>query len=205
MSTLHKSKRYDLIDMFNDISRNLDDIFTIDNPEFEKHFPDKCIYPTEFLLNKANTWDKENSFFDFFDLSYWQWCSYQRLRQTDDFGYPIVNFLWLSGDVPRLQSYGVYISQFVRFARCCTSFSDFNSKNLQLTSKLLTQVYRYYKLRKTFRKFYRAYSDLLPKFGEMSFQEYDTEGISHPVLYGDLVYKLRRVRCEANFIFRALK
>ena len=30
MSDLHKSKRYDLIDMFNDTSRYLDDIFTID-------------------------------------------------------------------------------------------------------------------------------------------------------------------------------
>ena len=45
MSNLHKSKRYDLIDMFKYTSRYLDDIFTIDNPEFEKHFPDK--YPTE--------------------------------------------------------------------------------------------------------------------------------------------------------------
>ena len=35
MSHLHKSKWYDLIDMFNDISRYLDDIFTIDNIEFE--------------------------------------------------------------------------------------------------------------------------------------------------------------------------
>ena len=34
---LHKSKQYDLTDMFNDISRYLDHIFTIDNPEFEKH------------------------------------------------------------------------------------------------------------------------------------------------------------------------
>ena len=35
MSDLHKSKRHDLIDMFNDTSRYLDDIFTIHNPEFE--------------------------------------------------------------------------------------------------------------------------------------------------------------------------
>ena len=28
---------------------------------------------------------------------------------------------WLSGDVPRLLSYGIYISRFVRFARYCTS------------------------------------------------------------------------------------
>ena len=60
MSNLHKSKQYDLIDMFNDTSRYLDDIFTIDNPEVEKHIPD--IYPTEFQLNEAITSDKETSF-----------------------------------------------------------------------------------------------------------------------------------------------
>ena len=53
MSDLQKSKRFDLIDMFNNTSRYLDDIFTIDNPEFEKHIPD--IYPAELQLNKANT------------------------------------------------------------------------------------------------------------------------------------------------------
>ena len=37
MSDLQKSKRHDLIDMFNDTSRYLDDIFTIDNPDFEKY------------------------------------------------------------------------------------------------------------------------------------------------------------------------
>ena len=60
MSNLHKSKRYDLIDMRNDTSRYLDDIFTIDNPEFEKHILD--IYPTELQLKKANTSDKETTF-----------------------------------------------------------------------------------------------------------------------------------------------
>ena len=73
-------------------------------------------------------------------------------KWTDDFGFPIVNFPWLSGDVPRLPSYGIYISQLVRFARCCTSVLDFHSKNLQITSKLLTQGYRYHKLRKNIWK-----------------------------------------------------
>ena len=49
--------------MFNDASRYLDDMFNIENPEFEKHFPD--IYPVEFQLNKANTSDKETSFLGF--------------------------------------------------------------------------------------------------------------------------------------------
>ena len=64
MSHLHKSEWYDLIGIFNDTSRYLHDIFTIDNPEFWNHIPD--IYPTEFQLNKSNTStsDKETSFLD---------------------------------------------------------------------------------------------------------------------------------------------
>ena len=60
MSNLQKSKPFDLIDKFNDTSRYLDDIFTINNPAFAEHIPD--IYPRELQLNKANTSDKETSF-----------------------------------------------------------------------------------------------------------------------------------------------
>ena len=45
MSNLKKSKRFDLIDKFNDTSQFLDDIVTIDNPAFAGHIPD--IYPRE--------------------------------------------------------------------------------------------------------------------------------------------------------------
>ena len=34
----------------------------------------------------------------------------------DDFDFDIVNFPFLDGDVPRRPSYGVYISQLIRFA-----------------------------------------------------------------------------------------
>ena len=39
MSNLHKSKKLDLVDKFNDTSRYLDDILTTDNPEFEQQSP----------------------------------------------------------------------------------------------------------------------------------------------------------------------
>ena len=123
MSNLHKSKQYDLIDMFNDTSRYLDDIFTIDNPEFEKHIPD--IYPTELWLNKAITSDKETSFLDLNIKVVGSDVHTSVYDKRDDFGFPIVNFSWFSGDVPRLPSYVVYISQLVRFARFCTSVSDY--------------------------------------------------------------------------------
>ena len=38
------------------------------------------------------------------------------------------------------------------------------------------------------------------KFGDISFQEYLSKGLSHAVFYGDLVYKLRRVKDTPNFI-----
>ena len=60
--------------------------------------------------------------------------------------------------------------------------------------------YRYHKLQKTFGKFFRSYSELLSKFGAISFQEYVSKGIIHPVFYGDLVYKLRRVKGKMKFI-----
>ena len=64
----------------------------------------------------------------------------------------------------------------------------------------MTQGYRYHNLRKAFGKFFRSYSELLSKFGAISFQEYVSKGIAHQVFYCDLVYKLRRIKSESNFI-----
>ena len=109
-----------------------------------------------------------------------------------NFAFPIVIFPWLSGDVHRLPV--------IRLAKCCTSVFDFHSKNLQITSKLLTQVYIYHKFWKTFGKFFRSYSEHLFKFGAVSFQGYVSKGITYPVFYGDLLYKVRTVKGEVNFI-----
>ena len=61
--------------------------------------------------------------------------------KRDDFDFDIVNFPF---------SYGVYISQLIRFARVCSHVDDFNTRNKGLTAKLLKQGYRYHKSRKAF-------------------------------------------------------
>ena len=81
--------------------------------------------------------------------------------KQDDFDFDIVNFPFLDGDVPRLTSYGIYISQLNRFAGASSNLSDFNCRNKALTAKLLRQGYRYFKLRKVFSKFYRRHSALV--------------------------------------------
>ena len=126
MLDLQKSRRYDLkyMHMFNDTSWYLDDIFTIDNPEFVKHIPD--IYPAEFQLNKANTWETK-SFLDLNTKVIGSNIETSAYNKRDVFGFLIANFPWLSGDVPKLPSFGTYILQLVRFAKCGTSVSDFHS------------------------------------------------------------------------------
>ena len=47
--------------------------------------------------------------------------------KQDDFNFEIVKF---DGDVPHSLSYGVYISQLIRFARVCSNIDDLNSRNL---------------------------------------------------------------------------
>ena len=49
--------------------------------------------------------------------------------KRDDFHFDIVNFPLLDGDVRRRLSYGVYISQLVRFGRVCSHVDDFNTRN----------------------------------------------------------------------------
>ena len=110
----------------------------------------------------------------------------------------IVNFPFLDGDVPRAASYGVYISQLIRFARVSSHVSDFNTRNKLLTAKLLNQGYRYYKLRKAFSKFYRCHSDLVSKFN-VGLKSLLQQGLSEPEFYNDLVYKFRKVYACYDF------
>ena len=55
--------------------------------------------------------------------------SYKIYDKRDDFDFEIVNFLFLDGDVPRAASYGVYISQLIRFARVSSHVTVFNTRN----------------------------------------------------------------------------
>ena len=48
--------------------------------------------------------------------------------KRDDFDFEIVDFPFLDG-VPRSTSYGVYISQLIRFARASSYVADFNTRN----------------------------------------------------------------------------
>ena len=112
---------------FDSTSRYLDDLLNIDNPYFEGMVIQ--IYPPELQLNKANISDAEAPFLDVHLSVSNGFVSSKIYGKRDDFDFYIVNFPFLGGDVPRRASYGVNISQLIRFARVCNHATDFNGRN----------------------------------------------------------------------------
>ena len=159
MKSLSPENQADIIEAFNSTSRYLDDLLNIDNIYFEQMV--SRIYPAEVPLNKANSSDTEVPFLDLNLFISNGTISSKIYDKRNDFDFDIVSFPFLAGDVPRCTSYGVYISQLIRFARASSKVSDFNCRNKALTAKLLKQGYRYHKLRKAFSKFYRRHSELV--------------------------------------------
>ena len=153
MTSLSDVKQAEIIEAFKSTSTYLDDLLNIDNPYFEGMI--NRIYPPELQLNKANTSDTEAPFLDLHLSISNEFVSSKIYDKRHDFDFDIVKFPFLNGDVPRSTSYGVYISQLIRFARVSSHVADFNAPYKSLTAKLLHQGYQYHKLRKTFSKFYR--------------------------------------------------
>ena len=119
-------------------------------------------------------------------------------HKRSDFDFDIVNFPFLDGDVPRHPSYGVYISQLIRFVRVCSHVEDFNARNKCLPAKLLKQGYRDHKLRKAFSKFYRRHYELISKFN-VGLKSLLHQGLSEPEFYCDLVYKFKKILGRTDF------
>ena len=83
---------------------------------------------------------------------HWQW---------DDFNFPTVNFPFLRCIVPSAPTYGVYVSQLIRYARACSIYQDFMERGKVLTTKLLIQRYQKTKLVATLKKFCGRHCDLV--------------------------------------------
>ena len=87
-------------------------------------------------FNKANASDTEAAFLDLKSSIHNDTVSTKIYAKRNDFDSYIDNFPFLDGDVPWRLSYGVYISQLIRFARTSSHVNDFNNRNKFLTAKL---------------------------------------------------------------------
>ena len=131
MMSLSDDRQADVIDAFNTTSRYLDDILNINNVYFDNMVSQ--LYHSELQLNKANTSDTKATFLKLHLSISKDIVSTKINDKRDDFDFEIVNFPFLDGST----SYGVYISQLIRFDRAYSYVADLNTRNKLLTQKLL--------------------------------------------------------------------
>ena len=108
--------------------------------------------------------------------------------KRDNFDFHIVNFPFMSSNIPSGPSYGVYISQLIRIARICSNYEDFTKRNKLITTRLIKQGFLYTKLVKSFRNFYVKYIHLMDKYN-VCLKRHISEGICGLYVGRPLLYK----------------
>ena len=75
-----------------------------------------------------------------------------------------MNFPDLSGNIAEKYSYGVFVSQLIRYARCCEELEDFQTRSKALVKKMIQQNFKLYQLKRAFEKFVTTHYELLCKY-----------------------------------------
>ena len=115
--------------------RYIDDLIVFNNKKFGDYV--KEIYPSQLTVEKANTSDDLANYLDLTFIVESNNRLYTKLYdKCDEFDFHIVNFPFLSSNIPSSPSYGVYISQLIRYARCCSYYDDFGYRHKLLVDRL---------------------------------------------------------------------
>ena len=148
---------------FNFTFRYIDDVLSINNPKFGEYL--QHIYPSELQIKETTDTARSASYLDIHltidDNGLLQSKIYDK---RDDFNFPIVNFPFLSSNIPTAPAYGVYVSQLIRYARACSGYNDFLDRSRLLTEKLLRQGFENHRLQSYLRKFYGRHHELVDRY-----------------------------------------
>ena len=163
MQGLLKRGQKKLAQSFNYTYRYIDDVLSLNNSTFSDHL--HSVYPDELDIKDTTESSHSASYLDLLlEIDNTKLCT-RLYDKRDDFNFTIVNFPFLESNIPASPAYGVYVSQLIRYARACSTYTDFLSRALLLTSKLLKQGYLQPRLMATCKKFYGRHHSLIMKYG----------------------------------------
>ena len=163
IENLCKSGKKNLARSFNFTFRYIDDVLSLNNPKFGDYVD--FIYPAELEIKDTTDSILSASYLDIMlEIDKDQHLTTKIYDKRDDFDFSIVNFPFLCSNIPESSAYGVFISQLIRYSRACSGYLDFFLRGKLLTSKLLRQGYKSYKLRNAFRMFYGRHHKLIDKY-----------------------------------------
>ena len=149
---------------FNWTFRYIDDVLSINNKDISSYLD--IIYPPELEINETTESPISASYLDL----YLKFDKQGKLTtkiydKRDDFNFPIVNFPFLSSNIPTSPAYGVFVSQLIRYARASSLYTDFLDRSVLLARKLLKQGYQLPRLESSLKKFYGRYHELMDRYG----------------------------------------
>ena len=109
---------------FNLCYRYIDDLIVFNKKKFMDYL--KEVYLSQLTAEEPNESDHLANYLDLrFMVDSGGKLSTRLYDKRDDFDFYIVNFQFLSSNIPSGPSYGVYISQLIRYARCCLLYDNF--------------------------------------------------------------------------------
>ena len=143
---LHKLIKEGKRKLFNLSYCYIDDLISFNNKRFKEFISD--IYPKELTISETT---ESTSIASYLDLLFIRDKSNnittKLYYKRDAFGFHIVNYPFMSSNVPSAPAYGVYASQLIRYAHCCSNYSDFLLGHRALVTRLLSQGYIVNRLR----------------------------------------------------------
>ena len=155
-----KQARNHLAQQFNFTYRYIDDVLSIlKNTKFTEYL--EFIYPRELEIKETTETTASSSYLDCYLYIDNGKLTTRLYDKRDAFNFPIVNFPFLSSNIPSAPAYDVYVSQLIRYARACSNYQDFMERGKVLTTRLLSQGYQKTKLVAALKKFYRRHHDLV--------------------------------------------
>ena len=163
IQSLFSAGKKRLASQFNFTYRYIDDVLSINNPDFENYLGQ--MYPPELEIKDTTESNTSASYLDLL-LSIGRDGQLRTFLydKRDDFNFHITNFPFLSSNIPSSPAYGVFISQLIRYARACSSYERFILRAMRLSNKLLGQGYVKERLKSSLRKFYGRYGDLTKQY-----------------------------------------
>ena len=163
LEKLIKEGKRKLARKFNLSYRYIDDLISFNNKRFKEFISDIC--PKELTISETT---ESTSIASYRDLLFVRDKSNnittKLYDKRDAFGFHIMNFPFMSSNIPSAPAYGVYASQLIRHARCCLNYSDFLLRHRALVTRFLSQGYKVNRLSNTFKKFYGRHTDLVGQY-----------------------------------------
>ena len=163
LNKLIKEGKRKLARKFNLSYRYTDDLISFNNKRFNEFISDT--YPKELTISETTESTLVVSYLDLlFTRDENNNITTKLYGKRDAFVLHIVNFPFMSSNIPSAPAYGVYASQLNRYARCCSNYSDFLSRHRTLVTRLLSPSYKINRLSNTFKKFYGRHTDLVGQY-----------------------------------------